>query len=312
MTPAIDHARCSELLRPYRAGELDRDLTEQVRTHLEGCPQCRAEESALAALTGAGQEGLTARERTALRHGVMVAIDADPDELAPHRNRRARLAQVLGAAAAMTVFGTLLYLSATSGGQGGDTTAASMAESQEDAAGRAAEPSAFSNVSGSAAKSGGASEGFEAPPGDAAADSAADAPSPTFSVAQEPLSGDDLELLGRSGSETVRFARYYDAADASGAPELVEQLAAAARATVGANEATQVQECSAQVLESQDPTLPAFGMVGAYEDRDVLILGFIWSPRATGALDRYMVWAWERDSCEVTVDYIEGRVETAP
>jgi hypothetical protein len=53
-------------------------------------------------------------------------------------------------------------------------------------------------------------------------------------------------------------------------------------------------------------TLPAFGAEAEFGGRDVLVLGFVWTPEQ-GPLDRFMVWAFARESCD-TVWYRAGPV----
>jgi len=84
-----------------------------------------------------------------------------------------------------------------------------------------------------------------------------------------------------------------------------------ARASSGDEVADQVDRCASQVLETSDPTVPTFGMLGNLDGREVLVLGFATTRARTGPLDRYLVWAWERGSCDVAVDFVEGKIETA-
>ncbi|MBW3594112.1 MAG: hypothetical protein KY391_00930, partial [Actinobacteria bacterium] len=123
--------------------------------------------------------------------------------------------------------------------------------------------------------------------------------------------GADLQKRGESSLESVSFAASYSAKDARGNRTLLEQLVDSARARAGDDVAAQVEDCAEQVLETSDPTIPTFGSVGKLDGQEVLVLGFAWTRRSSGPLDRYMVWAWERGSCDVAVDFVEGRIETA-
>jgi hypothetical protein len=102
-------------------------------------------------------------------------------------------------------------------------------------------------------------------------------PRPAFVVADEPYTAARLQKLGESSLASVTFANYYTSSDADGRNTLLEQLVASAENSAGSTVADQVEECAAQVLETEDPTIPTFGAVGELDDRAVLVLGFAWS-----------------------------------
>lgn len=322
MNPPFDHDRVSESLSAFLDGSLPRAEAELVQEHLATCERCRAEAAVATSLRDGPDEPLTSSERLALEHRVMAGIADDAPApvatLAPRSRVGSRVAQVLGAAAAVAVIGTLFYFGSTmSGGsdeEAGGDTAAIEEEAPEDrrardkernqpiaaAAQDAAEEGTSSKASGEGG--GGGAGGTEA---------LGAQPNPRFVVAEDPFTPERLQKLGESSLDSVRFASFYSTADADARNTLLEQLVESARDVAGEDAARQVDECGAQVLDTQDPTIPTFGYQGELGGKDVLVLGFAWSRSRTGALDRYMVWAWERGSCATAVDFVDGRIETA-
>ena len=105
MTDVFDHDRCSELLRGFVLGELDRDEQRAVERHLEGCARCGAELRSLRTLL-APTDGLTRGERADLRARVTEVIDDRPaSEATAHRWRRYQVV----AAAAVIVLGIATF-----------------------------------------------------------------------------------------------------------------------------------------------------------------------------------------------------------
>lgn len=102
MTNALDHDRCSELLRGFVLGTLERDVSVAVEAHLQGCPRCRAELTSLRSLL-APAERMSPGERAELRAGVARAIDADAQASREPARRWYRYQLV--AAAAVIVLG---------------------------------------------------------------------------------------------------------------------------------------------------------------------------------------------------------------
>ncbi len=311
---SIDHERCSELLRSYVAGELSDDDVTAVAEHLATCEQCRREHAALERLWPEEDVTLTPDERTRVRRGVMAAIgheDAAPVvSLRQRKGFGARAAAVLGAAAAITVIGAFVYLGVmgagsddadTAGRSGGDTTQQFNAGAPEAEEERSAADRKTRSKKGTVADTAGTSL-------DAAA---APQPRPGFMVATDPYTSAELEKLGESGLPTVMIARFYNARDADSSVTLLEQLVAAARNRVGDDIAEQVETCAARVLDSEKRIVPTFGAAGEFDSDDAVIVGFAWTTRSSGRLNRYMVWAWAEGDCDVTLEYIEGFIETA-
>lgn len=323
MSKSFDHDRVSELLPGFLDGTLAQSDAAAIEEHLSACESCRQEAEGVRRLR-APIDPMTASERLSLEHRVMAGIADDAPATVSEMPRRsgmgARVAQVLGAAAAVAVIGTIVYFGGGLG-SGGDDEATSGADSvAEEEFGavedreRRRESSGKGRVSNDVAA---ATEGdLGAASGGGAGDAAGttsfkNAPEPRFSVADDPFTPAGLQRLGESSLASVRFASVYSSDDADGRNTLLEQLVASAEASSGAGVASQVDECGAQVLDTEDPTIPTFGYLGELDGEPVLVLGFAWSRRASGPLDRYMVWAWERGSCAAAVDFVEGRIETA-
>jgi hypothetical protein len=323
MTTPLDHDRVSELLPAFLDGTLAGSDASALAEHLETCGDCRSEADALRALR-VPIEPLTSSERLALEHRVMAGIADDSPapvtELPQRRSVGARVAQVLGAAAAVAVIGTLFYFGSGSMSGGDDesaTTGADTAEVAQEEGGALRDEDRRKAKNRTAADAA-APEAESAEALGSAAGGSADtessfkaAPEPTFTVADDPYTAAELQKLGESSLASVRFSNYYSADDAEGRNTLLEQLVAAAKSASDASVAAQVDECGAQVLETEDPTIPTFGALGELDGRPVVVLGFAFTRQSSGSLDRYMVWAWEKGSCATAVDFVEGRIETA-
>ena len=320
MDKPIDHQRCSELLPGFLSGALSAPEIAAVDEHLSACEECRAERRALEILAAPDDEPLTARERSALESGVMAGIAKETGErpiVVPLERKKPigqRVAQVLGAAATIAVLASLVYFGTLSGGDddtaGGSGETASVEELEAPVADAGKAKGRRSGAGGGSAGSDTSQGTLEAASGDTATGTSFKAPTPTFSVDGDPYTSGELQKRGESSLASVTFANAYSANDASGRLALLDQLVEAARAQAGDEVAEQVERCGAQVLDTQDPTIPTFGSIGELDGRDVLVLGFAWTRSSSGPLDLYMVWAWERGSCEVAVDFIDGRIET--
>ena len=320
MKENMDHTTCSELLLDFVAGSLPPDDHRAVEAHLENCEECRAEETALVALRtlDEGAPMLSPLERTHLESAVMAGVSARDDDavvaLEPRRSKAgARIAQALGAAAVVAVIATFGYLAIAGGGEDSDLqTAGDTSSESRDRAGLEEGPELSAPQDGGGADQGG---GGEALADDAAETTTAASaggsfaePQPTFEVVGA-VTSDRLERLGESSLGSVRFAHAYRADDDASGGDLLGHLVEVAAEVSGEDDSKQIEECASRVMESDDTILPTFGLVGKLGDRDVLVLGFAWSPRRSGSLDRYMVWAWERGNCDVAVEYIDGRIK---
>ena len=64
------------------------------------------------------------------------------------------------------------------------------------------------------------------------------------------------------------------------------------------------------MLGAQDnPTLPAYAGYGEMEERDVLMMGFVYTPTENGPLDKFMLWIWPRGDCSVPEEYQFGLIK---
>lgn len=310
----IDHDRCSELLGDFLAGKLSEDERRAVANHLANCEPCRSERAGLALLLEGEPVTLTPDERARLETGVMSAIGESGDGVVVPLQKRATFgsgaARLLGAAAAITAIATFIYFGvAGSGGEDAGNGSGVTARTEFDAPAEEA-------VGGDTAGGGGRGSRTKNKAGtttglEAAADSLQDSPAPTFVVSRDPYSSAELQKLGESSLPSVTFANAYRADDADSSATVLEQLVRLAEQNAGGDIADQVEECAGRVLGSEESILPTFGATGEVNGDDALVLGFAWTSRARGSLDRYMVWAWQQGNCDVTLEYIEGRIETA-
>jgi anti-sigma factor RsiW len=322
MTNSFDHERVSESLPSFLEGTMSDSDAVEIEQHLASCEECRLEAAGLSALRTPIEASLTDHERLTLEHKVMAGIaDDSPATVTelPRRQVGARVAQVLGAAAVVAVIATFFYFGSSMGGSDsdemGDGGGDAVQETGEDL--RDADKSrenrsrrgALSAAADSAPEAGGGSGGGAAT--EDATTGYKSAPKPRFTVADEPYTAADLQKLGESSLASVTFAHYYTAGDADGRDALLDQLVESAEASSGSEVSSQVYECGLQVLDTDDPTIPTFGALAEVDGNPVLVLGFVWSRTSSGPMDRYMVWAWERDDCSTAVDFVDGRVETA-
>ncbi|MFN2388638.1 MAG: zf-HC2 domain-containing protein [Actinomycetota bacterium] len=306
----IDHERCSELLPAFERGELAAPEAAAVTAHLEGCPGCTRERAAVRALvTDAGIAPLTGDERVALHRGVLDAVREAPRaaDILPLRRAaspwRARVGQVLAAAAMIAVIG--VGLATVGGGLGGSDTALEGGGGGAEATKDQAVPAPETGRDAAAGGSGGAlAPGLE----------------PTFVRDAGKVSASSLRALGKSGfrSDRALNATAGETASQEGdesAPEgfdkdvdalagpLLNRLARKAPGGAGL-----VRRCGGSVLSSQAYRIvPVYGAYARLGGRAVLVLGFRWSD-AGGPLDRFMVWAWPRGSCDVPVAYSQGPI----
>lgn len=329
------HEACSELLYDFVAGSLSSEQRQFVEEHLAGCAECAAELRAVRAMnTSASDEApLSDLERARLHRTVdrELFVTTSP----ARASMGSKIMPLLGAAAlvaALGIFATNVDL----GGMGGDDEAASgMAagggEAQDPAAllerggppiasvrGARAVPSLEQDsevtiASGETADAAGAGEGSDA---GTTEDSAAleegagaysEPPNPRFTIEGGRFNRKDVARFGRTQEPFTTFARAYAPADV---PEL-QVLYAAAIASAGETdqERSAIETCSSQVLSQALPVLPAFGAYGRLQGQDVLLLGFVFaSSEGSPALDRYMLWAWPRTSCEVPMAAISGKI----
>jgi hypothetical protein len=296
----LEHDRCSELLGPLLRGELSEREATSVEDHIAGCEDCRAERKGLEALIGARApiEPLSDLERARLHRAITEAMPAGAHSARtivpePAKPWTARIAPYLGAAAALVlvVFGaTQIDLGGSDEG-GAATGGAALRESDASGGGGDGGGSANDTVSGEAA----------------VADSAP-APGPSFQPDAGTIERESLRRFGARNEPFTTFARSYETKDAAQLTEpYLDDLAAAGAET---GDPDTIVQCGRQVLDSQDgPTLPAYAGYGEMEERDVLMMGFVYSAADSGPLDKFMLWVWPRDDCSIPSEYQFGTIK---
>lgn len=308
MPRAIDHDRCSELLRPYARGELDAGEHEAVASHLETCDECPVELAALSVLVADEADRMDPRERRRLHAAVDEALPSSEKVagLPARRTWSQRFAPSLGAAALLLVALVVALSGGRIGGGGGDE--AGTARRVDDRARGAGGEGGITSEQGPG--SGGApgkpepeeakdeaTETLEANSG-----ARARAPKPVF---RSGLVRDLDELVETRVVE--EFADHYTVFDAEKRSDVFLQRLSA-NAPSEARE--QVETCGRLVDEaSDDAWLPAAGAYGHIQDRPSLVLSFVYSDQESGPLSSYMVWAWPRGSCSDRLDYKSGALD---
>jgi hypothetical protein len=285
-----DHERCSELLSSFVSGDLPPDAAREVEGHLAGCELCRAEQVAVEALVRSPATPLSTDERRTLHAALDQALSEEGAEVVALDGRRrpgsrrgvvARLAPGVGAAALIG----LIAIGVASLGGGGDSGAGG----------------------GGGADRGVAQQGFDAEAGQATeargeAELAGAKAEPHWIGSLGPVTRGELGRIGESEERLRALA---------GAPVQKVQTAAGVltdKLVTRAPQALQdsIRLCVKEVAKLGYTTLPAFGAEAEFGGRDVLVLGFVWTPEQ-GPLDRFMVWAFARESCD-TVWYRAGPV----
>ena len=291
--PELDHERCSELLGGFLEGSLEAEAARAVEQHLAGCAACRAERAALEALTGGEVAPMTADERAALHAAVGRATSeaevvplARPRASSASRGWARRLAPALGAAA----LAALLAVGVATLGDG-------ITGSDGDA--------------GSASGAGGEGERVRTPleaEEGSNADLAAVRASPRWIGSLGAVTAAELKRRGQTTETGLRAQAVADARLLAGSRLAAVTKELAARAPPELE--NQIRSCVREVSKLGYTALPTFGAHAELEGRDVLVLGFAWTPEE-GPLDRYMVWAFVEPSCDA-VSYHAGPLKPAP
>jgi anti-sigma factor RsiW len=304
MNENITHERCSEFMRPYVGGELGAADAAAVERHLASCNDCRQELNGMRALLDYDYDGLSGTELVRLERAISAAMRAERDSAATvipiersAEARRSFAGVALGVAAALAIVAfAIVSVSGDDPGDGGAGTTAIAPETGGDAGGGGAvEGPRPVFVAGVASKSAFAEEGVE----DQGETTSRSALSTTGQVTEK-----DLERLGTSRL-FQRFAAAYDSEDAAALQDrFVGELARGA----GDNAGT-VTLCTRTTLEaSTGPALPVTGTFARFEDKRVLVLGFIYTDQKEGALNRFSLWVWPRGSCDSPLRTASGDV----
>jgi hypothetical protein len=171
--------------------------------------------------------------------------------------------------------------STASGGGGGDL------------AGKGEGRSNASTAFGAAA----AQEGAPAP------DAAAEVP-PRFDASAGSLTTEDLSAFGRSGDLFQAFAAAYRPRD--GKTLYGPFLETLVDESPGLR--PEIEQCAA-TLPRDGSLIPAYGALAEYDERDALVLGFVTSDPGSAEIDRYLIWVWERGSCDQPIDSLFENIE---
>lgn len=312
MTESMDHERCSELLGSYLAGELSEQEGAAVEDHLSGCSDCEQERVALMALAAEDVEPLGDEDRTLLRERVGAAL-APPggDVIGIETTRRqARRGQVVGIAASLVLLVAGLFYVGTRGLGGADDEAATGGAEPAGPAGEPIESREEGRLRNSTkGRALGAETTQDAESADAAFGAAGGlAAAPIFDARAGNVTERRLTRLGRRGEPFVSFAATYTVSDAlARRDDFLDDLVALAPNSATGDD---VRACSERTFSGAvDAILPAYGALGRLNREDVLILGYAWSDRSEGPLDRWMFWAWSPGNCDgLNSLYQTGRI----
>lgn len=305
----MTHDRCSELLGSYVRGELPPEDARAIAAHLEACGECRAEERAVAALaTGPEVDALTDVERARLHRGVAQELfkpraNADVAGVAPAAQRWTRW--VAPAMAAAAVLAAIVVM--TTGG-GSDQAAESFGASVE-AEDRTVDEDSSSLESQAGGGGGGAAQGgdssakskpLRAAAGQESLDTTGGNATPDFYANYGELSRSTLVDLGNFRF----FAGSYSPQDGPGLYEpFLDRIKRKAAEVM-----PEIDECAA-TLPQDGSLIPVYGVVGKYDDRDALALGFVTNDPGSEKLDRYLIWVWAREECGQPIDTFFERID---
>ena len=295
------HERFSELIGPFLREELAQDDARALEEHLSTCGGCRAEAAALRALTAA-PGSLTESESRDLHAGIKTALGAAPAAaVIPLSPRWATAAKALSAAAAVALIaaaGIWVGTLGTSGGSddsGGDAGGGNETAAQS-ARGARPQPSFLDPTALLAqdyADAGGTGDGDEE---NTTAESAGSAPE----LNERLLAG-----LAQDGSLFRRFAGYYSAPVPVAASE--HALRALAKQASAPDLRAQVEDCGGDFLASRPGTaLSVAAVIGDYEGREALVLGFATTEDPSGALNRYTYVIWRTGDCSIPITSFGG------
>jgi hypothetical protein len=297
MTETIDHDTCSQLLRPYLAGEAGDDAPA-IAEHLDHCAQCRAELDGLRMLL-TPVEGLSSGERELLHAGIDRATRSTsgstlravpvpsttpaagrppqrPPSLARQRSRTRtsrRLAPALSAAAAIVLIASGIALFQHQG-----TGSGSSAKQVTAARGAAQRAQSSSKAP--------AANGFDR-------NGPTSLPLPRFAPAAVPS---PAVAETQAASMLPAFADAYSGTQAHRlAANFLQRLSNAAPEALSA----QVATCGHSVLNLRTAaTLPAYGALARVGGQRALVLVFATSSPPAARLTRLDLVAWPVGSCD--------------
>lgn len=290
----------TSLLLAYVRGELEDDDARAIQDHLDGCRRCADEEGGARMLILDPGSELNDLERARLHHAVIAATT---ESRAIHGNPFARrLAPYLGTAAVLALLAVGILVVDPAGDDAAGPE--SGVEAEMDAGPPALDEDGARRLNVESQDEAATEELGEDASGAFVTGQSA-GPTPHFEPAAGRMAAADLDRLGRSSEPFSAFARAYEA-DAAPVvqPTVLEQLTN----RFPAREKEVVRACARQVLRTRT-AIPVYGGYGSLDGEEVLLLGFAWTPGTSGALDRFMVWAWPRGSCESPLVYRFGWID---
>jgi Putative zinc-finger len=307
----MNHDRCSELLAAYVDGELDASTMDEVGTHLQGCPDCRLEETALRAMSAVVVTPMSADERSWLHEQVLSGAkgvaedDAAPAIIVPRRTPwLARVAPALGAVAALLVLAVGVMM--VGGNLSGSNDQGAMPSAGADRIG----PDGAEEAAGGSPEVGRKDQ-------DQAGDAAATASGEVYAL-EGKVVRPRFKRLGKVQDRTLRmigrrdatFNSYFDAFKVRDVDPQQDFLLNRLVQRSPVDLENQIRDCAQVVMSSGPPaSLPAFAATAIRDARDILVLGFAWSDQDRGPMYRYMMWSWPLDGdCGNPIGYEAGRI----
>jgi hypothetical protein len=319
----MDHELCSDLLPSYAAGELHADTAAEVRAHLESCPECRAEESAVRAIRAAPVEPMTDIERARLHRSLRDRLDVP--QRAPAR--MAWLPPALTVAALLLALVVGVQVMSGSGGDKDDADAGGARIESEGGGGGGPTPQTFDLVGGDVVtfeqrftertaetdgQEGASDEGVSSGAGSGVgAPKSGDAPQESSDPFPSALNADrdkrELLRFARRQDTLAAFARAYSASDIDVLRDDFVDVLTTDAPTEAAG--SQIEECDGLVAQAQDSSLlPVVAAHGRFDGRPSLVLGYLSPEDEAGALTRFTFFVWQRGDCSIPVHSTFGRV----
>lgn len=309
MDEAMTHDRCSELLAGYVRGELAPAQADEVRRHLAGCDECRAEERAVIALAS-DEPALDDVERARLHRGLAQELfapraNADVAVAAPSGQVREWKRWIAPALASAAVLAGVLVI-ATGGGTDDAAEAPLSVEEPNELGDEGADQHSAEGGGGAQAGKPGRSRALSgaASTQESAFDLTENGPRPIFVANAGAVDARELRSIGRSGEPFASLVESYFPGDAQGLYQPFLRSLVSAAGPAG----TQVEEC-ATTLPQDGTLLPAYGALARYDGEDALVLGFVTADPGSERFDRYLMWVWARGSCRQPVDTLFEHVD---
>ncbi len=312
-------------IKAYVDGTLPAAEALALEEHLSGCPECRAELTAVRALADPSTAELSELESAGLRKAVWEALKDEEREQPRSRTWGRRISPLLGAAALVAV--VAVGAAQVLGGAGGNESSSrstvkeengGVADPAEPKGGKAKGTETMGTSDGDADQErgertdgGGESpdrgQGPTAVSSDSVAASAGAAPKPVFVSDGQPVSRDDLLRLAARRPPFTSFSLSYRTVEAD---KLQPRFTANLARRAGDRDADQLTACVNSAYRAAAPgrLLPAYARVGELDGTDSLVVGFVWAARDEKSLRRFQLWAWPRGDCSSTLLLERGRI----